>query len=197
MAVTYTVQYRLKGDIAWTDGPNVSRDVTNQMTATLTGLTTNQTYEFRWQRVVDGSVAASSNIIETVMPDIASIQTIGAGGQVNTSGTFVLNNASGTNVGTVVRTNSKLTLQFANASWKYARVNAMTLSGVPITGDFYTFNNTDNPSFNSPSVVSVKDASVIARTSNKTADVYLSRDYTYTLTLYPASGSSTFTIVSF
>lgn len=186
MATNYNLQYRVKGTTAWTTGKTgVNRDVNKEMLTSLTGLTFNPTttYEFRWQRVVDGTITAHSNIVEATLQDTSTIATIPTGGTISSSGTFKMTTGdlAGT---TVVRTSTKLVLQLT-ANWEYVTVEITGASGLPIQGNYYV-----NKTGTTARAGFTLNSSVIAKTSQKTVDIYLGRDYTYTVTVHFNGNSS-------
>ena len=188
MAVTYNLQYRVKGTTPWTTGATgVTRDVNNEMLTPLSGLTFNPTttYEFRWQRVVDGTITAHSNVVEAVLQDTATITNLSSGGTISNTGNYTL--SVGPNDTTIVRTTTKLVLQLT-ANWDYVKIDITGASGLPIQGNYYV-----NKTGTGPLTGYVLDSTVIAKTSNKTVDIFLGRDYSYTVTIKFA-GASTGTI---
>lgn len=183
MATNYTLQYRVKGTTAWITGPTgVTRDVNNEMLASVTGLTYNPatTYEFRWQRVVDGTTVGHSNAVEATLQDVSTITTFNGSATLNNSGTYSL--AVGPNDTTIVRSTSKLVLQLT-ANWDYVKIDLNS----PLNGNSgYYVNKTGSDAL----AGYVLNTAVIVKTSNKTVDVLLDKSYTYTITIKFAGASS-------
>lgn len=188
MAVDYILQYRIKGTTAWTDGvTGVSRDVNNEMITTVSGLTFSPptTYEFRWQRIVNGSAVGHSNVVEALLQDVSTIPAYTDSSTLNGSGTSTL--TVGSNETTVVRTAAKVVLKLS-ANWEYVAINLASSSGAPVSGNYYV-----RKTGSSPLAGHTLNSSAIVKTSNKSVDVLLDRTYTYSITI-KFNGNSTGTI---
>lgn len=178
MARTYNLQYRVKGTTSWTTGATgVTKDVNNEMLAPLANLTFDPptTYEFRWQRVVDGTITAHSNVVEATLQTVSSIVDLSSGGTISNSGNYTL--TIGPNDTTIVRTSEKLVLQLT-ANWDYVKIDITGASGLPIQGNYYV-----NKTGTGPLAGYTLNSSVITKSSQKTVDILLSRDYSYTVTI--------------
>ena len=184
MAFTWNLQYRIKGTSAWTTGVTGVTKTNGELLAAPTGLTMGQTYEFRWQRVNNGSIEAHSNVVEAFLDNTVTnftdqTATVGA------VGTFTL--TSGNNSSTIVRTTAKLILQLS-ANWEYVAI--VLNSALNGTTKYYA-----DKSGNPPAALNsyTANTAVINKTSNKTVDIYLDKSYTYTVTI-KYNGNSTGTI---
>lgn len=190
MAYTWNLQYRIKGTSAWTTGVTGITKTAGELLAAPTGLTMGQTYEFRWQRVNNGNVEAHSNVVEAFLDN--TVTDVASGGSVSSAGTFTLTLGSGgsTSTTTIARTTSKLVLQLS-ANWDYVTIDWTNNSNVAMKNFASNQSNTTVTGY-------AKDATVIAKTTNKTVDIYLDKSYTYTLGIkYQGKSVGTITINSY
>lgn len=180
MAFTWNLQYRLKGASGWTTGVTGVTKTNGELLAETTGLTMGQTYEFRWQRVNNGSVEAHSNVVEAFLdPNVNSNSNDLSknGSQIAAAGTFTLTTGGATF--TFVRSSSKLVIQLtANWDWVSIDLNS-ALNGTR----FYYVQKTGTSYPNSLSAGYTADTTVIAKTSQKTIDIKLDKSYTYSLNI--------------
>lgn len=188
MAYTWNLQYRISGTSSWTTGvTGISKSpTTGELIAAPTGLTMGQTYDFRWQRVNNGTVEAHSNVVTVFLDN--TVTDISSGGSVSSSGTFTL--TQGTVVTTIVRSSTELLLQLT-ANWDYVTVDWTNNSNVAKKNFAGNQNNTTVAGYS-------KDIAVIKKTSNKTVEIYLDKSYTYTVGVkYQGKSVGTITINSY
>lgn len=191
MAYTWNLQYRISGTSTWgTAATGVTKNGLGELFATATGLTPGATYDFRWQRVNSGTIEAHSNIVTAFLDN--SVTSLSPGGSVSSTGTYTLTTSSGgtSQATTIVRSTSKLVLQLSS-NWDYVTINWTNNSNQAKKNFASNQSNTVVAGYS-------KDATVIAKVTNKTVDVYLDKSYTYTLGVYyKGSSSGTITINSF
>lgn len=173
MALTWNLQYRVKGTTSWTTGASGVTKTNGELLAAPTGLTMGQTYEFRWQRLNNGIPEAHSNAVEAFLDN--TVTAVSSGGSVSSSGTFTLTLGSGgsTSSTTVVRSTSNLVLQLS-ANWDYVTIDWTNNSNQSVKNFASNQSNTTVTGY-------TRDASVITKTTNKTVDVSLDKSYTYTI----------------
>lgn len=184
MSTTYNLQYRVKNGAndPWLAGPEGLPRVEGLISGVVTNLTQNTTYEFRFQRVVNGEARQEfSNIVEAATQSVA---TVASGGTISGTGTFSL--SQGNNSATIVRSSSGVRISLGSANWVFVNITGVS----PAFEDGSAF-YARNKSGGEP--VGVVNTNAIERTSTRSVDIYLNSSYAYSL-IIRFGGNSTGTV---